>query len=48
MIKDSYKKQVLLLLDILPEIAKEEVFALHGGSAINLFSLNMPRLSTVD
>jgi hypothetical protein len=40
MIKDSYKKQVSLLLDISPEIAKEEVFALHGGSAINLFSLN--------
>ncbi len=27
--KDKYKKQVALLLDILPEIAKEEVFALH-------------------
>ena len=45
MIRDSYKKQVSLLLDILPEIAKEDVFALHGGTAINLFSLNMPRLS---
>lgn len=43
--KDIYKKQVTLLLDILPEITKEEVFALHGGTAINLFSLNMPRLS---
>ena len=43
--KEAYKKQVLLLLDILPEVAKEEVFALHGGTAINLFSLNMPRLS---
>lgn len=43
--KDVYKKQVSLLLDILPEIAKEEVFALHGGTAINLFCLNMPRLS---
>ncbi|OJV38062.1 MAG: hypothetical protein BGO29_08845 [Bacteroidales bacterium 36-12] len=43
--KESYKKQVLLLLDILPEIAKEEVLALHGGTAINLFGLNMPRLS---
>jgi Domain of unknown function (DUF1814). len=45
MIKDSYKKQVSLLLDILPEIAKEDAFAIHGGTAINLFSLNMPRLS---
>ncbi len=43
--KDVYKKQVALLLDILPEITKEDVFALHGGTAINLFSLNMPRLS---
>ena len=43
--KDTYKKQVALLLDILPDIAKEDVFALHGGTAINLFCLNMPRLS---
>lgn len=43
--KDVSKKQVSLLLEILPEIAKEEVFALHGGTAINLFCLNMPRLS---
>jgi len=43
--KDTYKRQVSLLLDILPEIAKEDVFALHGGTAINLFCLNMPRLS---
>jgi len=43
--KDTYKKQVSLLLDLLPEIAKEDVFALHGGTAINLFCLNMPCLS---
>ena len=43
--KETYKKQVLLLLDILPEVAKEDVFALHGGTAINLFCLDMPRLS---
>lgn len=43
--KDAYKKQVSLLLDILPEVAKEDVFALHGGTAINLFCLNLPRLS---
>ncbi len=35
--KETYKKQVSLLLDIMPEIAKENVFALHGGPAINLF-----------
>jgi len=43
--KDTYKKQVVLLIDILTEIAKEDNFALHGGTAINLFHLNMPRLS---
>ena len=43
--KDIYKNQVVLLIDILLEIAKEEDFALHGGTAINLFHLNMPRLS---
>ncbi|HBX45524.1 nucleotidyl transferase AbiEii/AbiGii toxin family protein [Limibacterium fermenti] len=43
--KELYKKQISFLLDILPEVAKEDVFALHGGTAINLFYLNMPRLS---
>ena len=43
--KDSYKKQVVLLIDILLEIAKEDSLALHGGTAINLFHLNLPRLS---
>jgi predicted nucleotidyltransferase component of viral defense system len=41
----TYKKQVRLLLEILPEVAKEECFALHGGTAINLFIRDMPRLS---
>ncbi|MDR0971212.1 MAG: nucleotidyl transferase AbiEii/AbiGii toxin family protein [Bacteroidales bacterium] len=41
----AYKKQVALLLNILPYITEEENFALHGGTAINLFYLNMPRLS---
>jgi predicted nucleotidyltransferase component of viral defense system len=43
--KDTYRKQVSLLLSVLPEVTKEEVFAMHGGTAINLFCLNMPRLS---
>ena len=34
-----------LLLSVLPEVAKETCFALHGGTAINLFIRNMPRLS---
>ncbi len=45
MIKDEYKKQVQLLLKVIPEVAKEDCFALHGGTAINLFIRNMPRLS---
>jgi len=45
MIREEYKKQVSLLLLVLPEIAKERCFALHGGTAINLFVRQMPRLS---
>jgi|SRR5690625_3127745 len=41
----NYEAQVGLLLTVLPEVAKEDCFALHGGTAINLFIRNMPRLS---
>jgi len=41
----NYRNQVQLLLDVLPSVAQEECFALHGGTAINLFVRNMPRLS---
>jgi len=41
----AYKRQVVLLLNVLPEVAKEPCFALHGGTAINLFVRDMPRLS---
>lgn len=41
----EYRSQVSLLLQVLPEVANEPVFALHGGTAINLFVRNMPRLS---
>ncbi len=41
----NYKNQVALLLQVLPEVAKEPCFALHGGTAINLFIRDMPRLS---
>ena len=40
-----YRQQVSLLLSVLPEVAKEKSFALHGGTAINLFVRDMPRLS---
>jgi predicted nucleotidyltransferase component of viral defense system len=45
MITQAYKAQVDLLLQVLPYIAKEEMFALKGGTAINLFVRDMPRLS---
>lgn len=45
MIDPHYYSQVALLLRILPEIARENDIALHGGSAINLFYNDMPRLS---
>lgn len=40
-----FKAQVALLLDILPLITPYKQFALKGGTAINLFIQNMPRLS---
>ncbi|BBE16103.1 Ync [Aquipluma nitroreducens] len=45
MIDPKYKAQVDLLLQTLPYVAKEEIFALKGGTAINLFVRNIPRLS---
>jgi Domain of unknown function (DUF1814). len=44
-ISEKYRNQVSLLLEIMPHIAKEPVFALKGGSAINMFYNNIPRLS---
>ncbi|WP_343554976.1 nucleotidyl transferase AbiEii/AbiGii toxin family protein [Sphingobacterium sp.] len=41
----GYREQVRLLLDVLPFVAEVEQLALHGGTAINLFVRNMPRLS---
>jgi len=40
-----YFKQVELLLQILPVISEMENFALKGGTAINLFLRDLPRLS---
>src|SRR5271166_1461894 len=42
---ETYRKQVALLVRILPLIAEEKCFALKGGTAINLFVRDMPRLS---
>ncbi|MGE3921078.1 MAG: nucleotidyl transferase AbiEii/AbiGii toxin family protein [Gammaproteobacteria bacterium] len=41
----TYKNQVELLLDVLPFIQNDPRFALKGGTAINLFHRDMPRLS---
>lgn len=44
--KDSpYYHQVALLISILPLVGEENCFALKGGTAINLFVRDMPRLS---
>lgn len=44
--RDSqYYKQVQLLVRVLPLIATEDCFALKGGTAINLFVRDVPRLS---
>jgi predicted nucleotidyltransferase component of viral defense system len=45
MIDEKYRSQVDLLLTILPVVAQEKIFALKGGTAINLFVHDMPRLS---
>ena len=42
---NPYYKQVKLLISVLPYVAKEKCFALKGGTAINLFIQNFPRLS---
>ena len=41
----SYVSQVELLLQCLPAVASETCFALKGGTAINLFMRDLPRLS---
>jgi predicted nucleotidyltransferase component of viral defense system len=42
---EQYRRQVSLLVRVLPYIAMQDCFALKGGTAINLFIRNMPRLS---
>lgn len=45
MVSDAYRAQVQLLVRTLPFVAEETCFALKGGTAINLFVRDMPRLS---
>lgn len=45
-IKSSvYVQKVELLLRLIPIVMEEDVFAIHGGTAINLFLKNLPRYS---
>lgn len=44
-IDERYRQQVELLVRTLPSVAAETVFALKGGTAINLFVRDLPRLS---
>ena len=43
--KESYLKQAKLVVRCIPAIAAEKCFAIKGGTAINLFQLDLPRLS---
>lgn len=42
---ERYLNQAKLVIDVLQYVAKENCFALKGGTAINLFYQNLPRLS---
>jgi hypothetical protein len=42
---EQYRRQVALLVRTIPLVATEACFALKGGTAINLFVRDMPRLS---
>lgn len=41
----KYHQQVRLLLEVLPYVMKEDCFALKGGTALNMFMWDFPRLS---
>src|SRR4030067_261552 len=43
--QSPYFEQAVLLLRVIPQVTAESCFALKGGTAINLFVRDMPRLS---
>ncbi len=45
MIDPRYVKQIELLLRVIPFVAQEKSFGLKGGTAINLFMRDFPRIS---
>lgn len=44
-LNSKYLEQVSTLIDIIPLISSDNRFAIKGGTAINLFLFDMPRLS---
>ncbi len=42
---ETYIKQVELVLSVLPTVMQEECYAIEGGTAINFFWQDLPRLS---
>ena len=42
---NPYFRQVELIVRVMPLVAREPGFALKGGTAINLFVRDLPRLS---
>jgi predicted nucleotidyltransferase component of viral defense system len=44
-LSNAYAQQLALLVDVLPVVGAETAFALKGGTAINLFFRDLPRLS---
>ena len=45
MADSAYRLQTALLMRLLPHVAIESCFALKGGTTINLFVRDLPRLS---
>lgn len=41
----KYKEQVNLLLEVIEPVLDDNRLALKGGTAINLFTMNLPRFS---
>jgi predicted nucleotidyltransferase component of viral defense system len=44
-VAERYRRQAALLIQVMPFVAAEKEFALKGGTAINLFVRDMPRIS---
>ena len=45
MMQDTYLEQARLMLEMVPWVMRSEAFAIKGGSAINFFLRDVPRLS---